>query len=463
MCTPDTDREYNETVKFIRDIPKFAEKHSPDVTRGYLHTLQDPDLCAPIVHVAGTNGKGSVCNYLASILSCAGYRTALFTSPHLVDIRERMRIDGNMIPKAGFVRLCGKVKRLCTPLPTFFEFLFLVAMLWFREQKPDVIVLEVGLGGRLDATNSVSHTAVSVITRIGLDHMQYLGNTAAAIAGEKAGILRGGTPAVFLDTPDEAYRVIQRRAKTVGAPFSVVRHSDYHGSLCGDSVLLSCHEDGFEDLSVQLHSPALYQAENASLAIAAARLLDGQGFRVPEKSIREGICKAVWPGRMESIAPRFYVDGGHNDDGIHAFLASVSAMAAAEQGGHRVLLFSAVRDKQYGKELRAIAASGLFGEIVTAPLEDPRGASGGELQGAVRSALAVVRGKAAADLTGDSTILYDTDELPEVTQYACVRDAAAALMERLRSEPQTIVFAAGSLYLAGELERYRQDFIHDQF
>ena len=187
---------YEEIVDSIAEIPRFSKNHSLPETRGYLDALGAPDDVlwkggTKIIHVAGTNGKGSVCNYLAEIFRAAGFHVGLFISPHLVDIRERMLLDGEMIPKEEFVRSFQKVTALTTPhrgpagdisLPekpehfTYFEFLFLMAMVWYGEKKPDVLILETGLGGRLDATNCVRHKSAAVITRIGMDHCQYLGS-----------------------------------------------------------------------------------------------------------------------------------------------------------------------------------------------------------------------------------------------------------------------------------------------
>ena len=184
---------YEEAVDYINEIPRFTTKNTMDDTRAFLHRLGDPDQSMRIIHVAGTNGKGSVCAYMRFILEAAGYRTAVFTSPHLTDIRERFVIDGEMVSEKAFLGAFLRIYDLLdakTPHPTFFEYLFLMAMILFSESRPDFCILETGLGGRLDATNAVSRKELAVITRIGLDHTEYLGDTLEKIAAEKAGILQ---------------------------------------------------------------------------------------------------------------------------------------------------------------------------------------------------------------------------------------------------------------------------------
>lgn len=198
---------YEEAVDYVLQIPKFTKKNTPEDTRRFYEYLGRPGERSGLIHVAGTNGKGSVCSYIDSVLEEAGYRTGLFTSPHLVDVRERFRLKGEMISTEDFARVFNQVLENVENFsekcgngvyhPTFFEMLFFMAMLWFQEKRADYIILETGMGGRLDATNVIAHPCVTVITRIGLDHTEYLGNSKEEIAGEKAGIIKKGVPVVF--------------------------------------------------------------------------------------------------------------------------------------------------------------------------------------------------------------------------------------------------------------------------
>ena len=217
---------FEEAVNYINATPRFTTKNTMEDTKAFLHRLGDPDRDMRIIHVAGTNGKGSVCAYMRYILEAAGYRVALFTSPHLVDIRERFLVEGRMISKEAFLRGFLTVYEMLdwerlergehAYHPTYFEYLFFIAMVVFPESRPDFCILETGLGGRLDATNAVSAKELSVITHISLDHVEYLGDTVEKIAGEKAGIIHAGAPVVFWDTCASTSRVFSEKAAELG-------------------------------------------------------------------------------------------------------------------------------------------------------------------------------------------------------------------------------------------------------
>lgn len=432
---------FMEAEEYINRIPRFADSHTLKDSRSYLDTLGSPDDGMKIIHVAGTNGKGSVCNYLTEILIDAGYHVGTFISPHLVTIRERMSVDGEMISEDDFARYCGIVREKLAnkyafpadsfPNCTYMEFLFHMAMIWFRDKGVDWVVLETGLGGRLDVTNCVRSKKMTVITRIGMDHMQYLGNTIAAIAGEKAGIIRNGTPVVTLTEPAEAYDVICMRAKETGAPVFAVDRNNYKSSYdSGKSIDFSFYNRyDLAEIHCTLNTVAAYQIENCALAVCAASLLRGDDGQksVTNDNICRGISKAFWPARMEEIAPGVFIDGGHNADGIDAFIESVSKITLPE-GGKRYLLFSAVKDKQYGIMMDRLVLSGLFSGIAMAPMSDtPRSLGPGELR----------------------SIASDHDS----TCFEVYRSAEEALQKLIAAKQKSdLVFAAGSLYLAGEIK-----------
>ena len=333
---------------YLNEIPKFtSEKHTAEGLRRMLSYLNALPQEERIVHVAGTNGKGSVCSFLDAVLQKAGKRTARFTSPHLVRVTERFSFDGQEADDALFLEAFEAVKASYAHFeqeglghPTYFEYLFLMFMWMVRRKKPEYVILETGLGGRLDATNCIEHPALTVITSISLDHMEYLGGTVTQIAGEKAGILKKNMPVVYDDTDAAASAVIRNRAAELSCPAYPISPAVYtdlrreHGGM----ILM------IKEKSQRLFIPfeAEYQAVNACIAYQAARLLAVDG-----ETAAAGIRNAVWRGRMEEIQDGVYLDGAHNEGGIRAFAGAAAEVAARrreESGkdGRIFLLFAAV-------------------------------------------------------------------------------------------------------------------------
>ena len=427
---------YEQAAEYIGNIGRFSIKNSNRHTRMCLERLGAPDRIFPQIHIAGTNGKGSVCAYLADILEESGRKTALFTSPHLVRINERISVNGRPISDEEFLHVFLKVHSLAEELiregeqqPSYFEFLFLMAEVYFAEQGVDAAVIETGLGGRLDATNCLEDPALTVITSIGMDHMQYLGHTIPEIAAEKAGILRPGVPCVYTaygsartagtagdcgDAPgaaeedcrnapgaaeedcrnvhaETAARVIGETAARLGAPAFCLRSEDVEIlrlSSRGIDFRTSFGYDGVHEFHVTASAP--YQAENAALAVLAVKALaeneqTGNNFRdITAEHVRRGLANMRWPGRMEEIAPRTYLDGGHNEDGIRAFLEAVRAVTGLAGGlssAPMILLFAVVGDKDYEKMIRLLASFSWTQVIVTEVADSRRADSGavGEL------------------------------------------------------------------------------------
>lgn len=435
--------EFDNAVDYLNRTTQFTKKNPPDIVRAYLKRLGDPQQGIRIVHVAGTNGKGSVCSYIASCLREAGFSVGLFVSPHLTNIRERMTIDGEMISKEEFLAVFNEIYAECEtamkdglPHPLYFEYLFLMAMMWFQRRGPQYVVLETGIGGRLDATNSIPDKELTVITRIGLDHTIYLGNTLAEVAGEKAGILRKGCPAVYLTDPAEAYEAIRARAEEAGAVSVEVSPDmwEVHGS--GENGIdFSLYNRYDKTLRVTLPVRALYQCENAALAVTACRILLGDTAENTvtgiERILRDGLRGSFWPGRMEEILPGVYIDGAHNPDGMRAFLESVRQICLQEEKSgsrpRRFLLFSCVRDKEYREELNMIGSSGLFTDIVAVPMGGERALSAQEL-------------RAEVNKSSGGVIIH-----PALS----VEDAVQRFI--MNKDKDSEVFAAGSLYLIGEI------------
>ena len=449
---------FKEAVAYLDGMPRFTVKKDPDDTRDlrwFLKKLGNPEQKLRIIHVAGTNGKGSVCAYMRSVLEAAGYRTAMFTSPHLVDMRERFVLCGEMISREDFLQVFLAVhEKMQTVNETsdpefvlnFYEYLFCMALLYFEEKKPDYCIIETGLGGRLDATNYVDNKALTVITRISLDHVQYLGDTTGKIAAEKAGILRPGVPVVYLDGDAQASAVICRKASELGAMQIPVSKKDY--TFLGfrkKYIDFSLRSEYYNYISLTLHTIARYQMENAALAVRAVEVLfrstdqtvTGDGYCAgtgcpASEEIRRGILNCFWQGRMEEILPSVYVDGAHNDDGIRAFLDTVKEDGCT--GGRR-LLFGVAADKDCRHMIQRVITSGLFDRIAFTHMRTARSASLEKL----REILAA----------------YPEEQF---TMYTEVDTALRAELADRR--PGERLYIAGSLYLVGEI---KESLDHDQF
>ena len=369
---------YEEAVEFLYRIPRFNSNHSLEYTKQFLGMMKVSALEKPIVHIAGTNGKGSTSVYLAALLQASGLKVGLFTSPHLVDIRERFRINGNLIKEELLVEAVHEVNALLKQMPEytpcFFDMMLLIGMYVFSKEEVDILILETGLGGTLDATNAVSQKALTLITHIGLDHTELLGDTLEKIAAEKAGIMMQGVPCVVGSHNEAVSHVFEQKAKELGTFCRVLGEKDFScRGLFQKSVDFSYVSSYYGTIQIALSTTAIYQANNAALALAGLeKLLDEKVVKVEDLSvtkIQEALRLAVWPGRMEEVLPNVFLDGAHNLDGIEAFLDSVSQ---SECQGARRLVFSAVSDKDYGTMLSRISSSGLFDEIIVTKVEGER-------------------------------------------------------------------------------------------
>ena len=423
---------YEEAVNYFLDIPRFAaKKHDLSGLRRFLEELGNPDRRFKIIHVAGTNGKGSVCAFLESILREQGMKTAAFTSPHLVRVNERFRFDGESVDDGTFLEAFLAVRQAAEKLeregvshPTFFEFAFLMFMVMCKTRAPQWVILETGMGGRLDATNVIEKPQLVVITSVGLDHMQYLGSTVEAIAGEKAGILKRGVLVVFDANRPEVRAVIEKRAAGLSCGVYAVQKSWYNRTdMDGESLTME-----IPDKALRLTVPfaAQYQADNAMLAVTAARL-----FGIPDEVIARGIQKTRWPGRMEQVMPGVFLDGAHNEDGIRAFAAAASRIVKREreQGKGRTvyLLLAISSDKEHASMTRLLCENLPFDVLFVTQV-----AYGRRLESSILE-------REASGLTERPVEVYDT--------------VGGALEELLkRRSPGDLIFCAGSLYLIGEIK-----------
>jgi dihydrofolate synthase / folylpolyglutamate synthase len=312
---------YSETIAYIYGLGRFGMKPGLERVYALLLALDNPQDKIKTIHVAGTNGKGSAATFLSSIITCAGYKVGLFTSPHLIRFTERMRIGGLEIGEDDVARLATQVMAAAPPATTFFEMVTALAWLYFAEQRVDVAIMEAGMGGRLDATNAASGI-LSVIMPVSLDHCEYLGTTVADIAFEKAGVIKQGRPVVTSVQSDQAMAVIAGECKKLSSPLCCSgEHFKVYwetGRLCYDGLQISL-------AGLKPGIAGRYQANNAATALAAAELLEGEGFHLPETALREGIESAFWPGRMEIAgkSPLILLDGAHNPAGGAALAESL--------------------------------------------------------------------------------------------------------------------------------------------
>lgn len=431
-----------QAEEYLEKIPMWTrEKHSLTDIRAFLHEMGDPDRKLSIIHVAGTNGKGSVCAFLTSLYRNAGFRTGTFISPHLVTVRERFLLNNEMVSpgklQAAFETVLETVnimKEKGYSHPSYFEFLFYMAMALFADETPELVILETGLGGRLDATNVVENLLACVITSISLDHIMYLGDTIEAVAGEKAGIIKRQVPVIYDDTVPEASEVIRERAVQMASKaypvgkgdFSILETKDQGLSIRAEGEAAQAFAAA-GPLVLEIPFEAPYQAENAMLAVKTAVVLGQRerGFRLTEAQITEGIRTARWAGRMERAGENLYLDGAHNPGGIKAFIQAAASMAA-RQKKKAYLLFGAVSDKDYRAMARLLC------------------------EGISWAGIGVVH--------IDSSRSMDTEVLAEAFSQAykgpvrAFETAGEALREMKKQAGDELLFCAGSLYLIGELK-----------
>lgn len=368
--------DYQEALAYIHAVHWQGHKPGLDRTRALLAALGDPHKGLRFVHVAGTNGKGSTAAMLDSCLRCAGYRVGLFTSPYINRFNERIQVDGVPIPDGDLVRLVEQVRPAASAMadvPTEFELITALGMLYFAQERCDIVVLEVGLGGALDSTNVIDPPACAVITALGMDHVKELGPTLADIAAAKAGIIKPGSPVVSYGGAPEADRVIADAAAACGAPLTVADFARL--TLRGAGLEGQTFDyDGLTGLTLPLL--ARYQPRNAVVAIEALRALRARGWQIPDSAIRQGLAQVRWPGRFELLRrdPPFLLDGSHNAHGMRATADSLRALFPGEKF---VFLVSIMADKDADEMLRLLLPLAKGFVTVTAP--SPRAIPAAEL------------------------------------------------------------------------------------
>lgn len=435
---------YEEATRYLLTLGK--ELTAPRQARVQKFDLQNiailadwlgqPHRAAPCAHIAGTNGKGSTAAMLDSILRAAGLSSGLYTSPHLERINERIRLDGEEISDAdfaaSFTRIAAAIESLMASgalaaHPTYFECLTAMAFDWFARRPVDFAVFEVGMGGRLDATNIVT-PEVAIVTQIDFDHENYLGHSIAQIAGEKAGIIKPGGWVASAAQHPEARAVLVRRCADLDARLveidSAYRIEEAQGAGgCCHALVSALHSR--RKILLEIPLPGRFQLRNAVTAVAAARLLAERGFPLDDAAIVRGIATVRWPARLERVAsrPDVYLDGTHNPAGARELLH----FWEKHLGERRILLvYGAVRDKAVDE-----IAGLLFPRADIVILTEPRQSR-------------AISAPLLAEMTGDLAKYFEV-----------IADPAKALERAVElAGPQDVIFATGSLYLAGNLRSY---------
>jgi dihydrofolate synthase / folylpolyglutamate synthase len=343
---------YKDAVNYLYSLQKFGIKFGLSKTSNILEALGNPHRDQKYVHIAGSNGKGSVAAFLASMLAEAGFKVGVYTSPHLVRFTERFRINGTEMSRDTSADLIEELKQVTAKEepPTFFEATTAMALTWFAREKTDLAIMEVGMGGRLDATNII-HPLVSAITNISLEHQFYLGKTLMDIAMEKAGIIKRGVDLVTGAVKPQVARAFKTQCEERQAPFwRIGGHIRYRTTASG------LHYYGIERRlnGLDLGLRGYFQARNATMALAVAELLERKGFPVSERPLRAGLKNVSWPGRMQAVShePTILLDGAHNPEAARALAA---AIRRDFQYDRLILVIGVMDDKDISDILRWIA------------------------------------------------------------------------------------------------------------
>ena len=417
---------YQEALTYIHSISWRGSKPGLERISGMMEQLGNVQEDLKFIHIAGTNGKGSVSAMLSSVLTAAGYRTGLFISPYIMRFNERMQVNGMPISDEELAEIITEVQPVAESMaerPTEFEIITAAAFVWFARQKCDIVVLETGLGGRLDATNLISQNVCAVITNLGLDHTEYLGNTLGEIAGEKCGILKPGCPVVAYRSAPEAMKVIRARAKELECP---VRTADFGKikALSADLQGQTFQYKQFPELMV--HLLGAHQLKNAAVALETVSVLRKAGWEIPDEAVVQGMDATRWPGRFEVLQdnPLVIVDGAHNPQGVESLIAAVKEYLP---GQHIVCVTGVLADKDWKPMMDRLKT--VVSDFVAVTPDSPR-------------ALGNVR-----------LARYLTDREHWVSVADDVEKGLTGALERAKATGG-MVLACGSLYMAADVRRF---------
>ena len=423
---------YTELISWLEAVPMYGKKDGFHNMEKLLARFGDPQDQIPVIHVAGTNGKGSCCAMLAQILKESGYRVGLFTSPHLVEYTERIQVDGKQIPKEEFLRIGLEVKAAAEAIAaeghnhaTFFELITATAFIYFERSGADVIVLETGVGGRLDATSVVKAPKLCLITSISLDHTKVLGDTLPQIAGEKAGIIRPGAPVVLAENRPEVQAVVRAEAERNGCLYC------YSGDVKHETEGLYQFEDfAYENVEVSLIGD--YQVQNVSAVLCAVNLLQKAGWKITEETLRAGLKHTHWPGRMERRVFEgrpILLDGAHNPSGAQMLADYLEKHYAP---GSCNLVFSALAKKDVSGIVQPLKQCAAISQVYFTCIH-------GEDQLQELKRLWELDRAAVKEENSDQLIY-------------CIASPKEALQAAVHQPGAELTICAGSLYLVGEIE-----------
>lgn len=415
-----------QTMDYVEELKQYGSVPGLENIEALCEKLDHPERELSFIHIAGTNGKGSTLAYLSEILKESGYRVGRYSSPTIFDYRERIQINGRMITKKALAEGMTILKELCEELvregkkhPTAFEIETALSFWYFREQHCDLVVLETGLGGEMDATNVIPSPLVCVFTSISMDHMGVLGNSLSQIAQAKAGIMKKGTIAVTVKQEPEAMEVIEKQAEKLGIPVRMASSehvTKWKSNLETQTFVYKQYQQAV------IHLTGRYQIENAILAMETAEALTTKGIRIPEQAILRGLEKTLWQGRFQvvSSSPCFIADGAHNRDGARRLAESLRYYFPNKR---MIFIIGVLRDKEREEMLKETAF--LAEQILTVSTKGDRGLS-------------------SYDLAVTASAYHS-----QVTDVGSVQEAVE--LSYLLADKDTVIVAFGSLSYLGEL------------
>lgn len=423
---------YEQALTYIHSVNWTFCKPGLERITALCKALGDPQNKLRFIHVAGTNGKGSTSAMLASVLQSAGYRTGLYTSPYIRTFCERIRVDGENIHQEKLASLTEQIRPIADAMedkPTEFELITALAFAYFAECECDIVVLEVGLGGRLDSTNVIKNTELSIITGIDFDHTALLGNTIEEIAAEKAGIIKAGRPILFGGGEGVARDTVFLVAQEKNAPFYTVDRSSYRQK---EATLNGTTFDYLHYTGLQLPLLGTYQSYNVTLVLTAIELLNRQGFAIDVEAVRKGLASVRWPARFELLSqnPIIIYDGGHNPEGVRAAVASIKAYFPNQKVN---LLSGVMADKERDQMIET-------------------------LKPIIAHAFAVTPNNPRALAAKDYAAQLCTHGL-SASHYGSVAEGVKTAIESSRKEGAPLI-CLGSLYLYEEVEAAVRGYLH---
>ncbi len=452
--------DWNEAIALLHGANWKHTKIGLERMRDFMHALGDPQEKLRYVHIAGTNGKGSACVMTQSILTAAGFRTGLYISPHLDQFNERISIDGETISDADLRRLAARVRATAETLgeePTDFEMITAMAFCYFEEQHCDLVVLEVGMGGRLDATNVISHPEVCAIMHIGLDHTEFLGDTVEQVAAEKAGILKPGADCVLYYQLPDVMDVVQQRFADVNPDAAARLVTTDPTAFTARARTIDGQVFDYrarQHLRIQLLGN--YQMENAMAVLDIIDCLIRRGLGITENAIRAGLAQATWPGRFEVLSrePLLIVDGAHNPNGVEALVDTIRAYFPNQKIN---FVMGVMKDKDYHTMLRLIApyAARFITELPDAHRalrpEQLKSEIRAYFDGPVETADSVTAAvQRAMEIAGDSRDTCCTGDGTVRSEIAIADDR----IDEIHMDRRPITICFGSLYQVAEIRNY---------